>query len=242
MKAIVLCAGYGTRMGDLTREISKPMLPIQGKPLLEYTVRYLKHNGFDDIAINLHFKPELISDYFGTGAAWGVTIHYAYEETLLGTAGALRNFTDFLAATEDFLVIYGDLLVDEDLGPLLEMHRQHQATGTLVVHQRPNSNSLIQMDDRNRIIAFVERPSGSERQANSYPWVNSGIQLLNRRILNCVPQHSPADLPRDVYVPNLASESFYGKPLTGYRCALDSPNRYIEAQQAVAERRYKIFP
>ena len=241
MKAIVLSAGYGTRLGELTREIPKPMLSIAGKPLLEYMLGYLRHNNFDEIAINLHYKPELIQNYFGDGAAWGVKIYYAYEENLLGTAGAVRNFASFLGDTEDFLVIYGDLLLDQDLALLQQVHREKRAIATLLVHQRLNSNSLIKMDEDNRIVAFLERPSEEEKKATPYPWVNSVVQMLNRRILHYIPEHQPSDLPRDIYMSIISRERLYGVPLTSYRCAIDSPIRYEEAQQAVLSRKCKVF-
>jgi mannose-1-phosphate guanylyltransferase/phosphomannomutase len=241
MKALILCAGYGTRLGDLTREIPKPMLPIGGKPLLAYNIRYLARYGFDQIAINLHFKPEIIKDYFGDGSALGVSLHYVYEETLLGTAGAVKNLADYFSDADDFLVMYGDLLIDQDLTAMLAFHRAKQVSATLLLHQRANSNSLVQMDSDNRITHFIERPTEEQRQAAPYPWVNSGLQILNRRMRPHIPDKQPADLPRDVFMPALQHEAIYGFPLTGYRCAIDSPSRYIEAQAAVAEGRMKVF-
>jgi len=79
MKAMVLCAGYGTRLGDLTKEMPKPMLLIAGQPLLAYTLRYLAHYGFDQVAINLHHKPEVITNYVADGSQFGVRVHYSYE-------------------------------------------------------------------------------------------------------------------------------------------------------------------
>ena len=238
MKALVLCAGHGTRLGDLTRDTPKPMLPICGEPLLAYTLRYLTHYGFNQVAINLHFKPEMIMDYFGDGSRFGVVLHYSYEEVLLGTAGAIKKLETFFSDVDDFLVMYGDLLIDQDLTALMNFHRTKQASATLLLHQRAGSNSLVRMNEAQRITGFVERPTKAERQAAPYPWVNSGLQVLNRRMLDYIPAGRPADLPRDVYIPMLEQEPIYGFPLTGYRCAIDSPERYAEAQAAVAKGRY----
>lgn len=242
MKAIVLCAGYGTRLGDLTREIPKPMLPLGGKPLLEYTLRYLARNGFSEIGINLHFLPEQITDYFGAGERYGVSITYSHEPVLLGTAGAVKKLEPWLADVEDFLVLYGDILIDQNLTDLWSFHRKKQAMATLLLHQRASSNSLVQMDKTGRIIGFVERPTAEQRAAHPFPWVNSGVQLLNRRILNHIPAGRPSDLPRDVYGRIVELERFYGVPLSGYRCAIDSPARYAEAEAVIAEGRYHRLP
>jgi NDP-sugar pyrophosphorylase family protein len=239
VKAIVLCAGYGTRLGDLTREIPKAMLPLAGRPLLEYTIEYLAAQGCDDLAVNLHFCPEQIESYFGDGRRLGVRIHYSCEPQLLGTAGAIKELAPWLADADDFLVIYGDILTDQDLAPLWQVQQRHGALATLLLHQRPGSNSLVQMDQGGRITAFLERPSQPQRKACPFPWVNSVVQVLHRRILAYIPAGQVLDLPRDVYAKVVSSEKIYGVPLSGYRCAIDSAARYEEAQAAIREGRYQ---
>lgn len=240
MKALILAAGYGTRLGSVTRDIPKPLLPIEGYPLLAYTVAYLRDNGFTQIAINLHFLPEMITSQFGDGDKFGVELTYSHEDTLLGTAGALVKLKPFFSGEDEFLVIYGDLLIDQPLTGLLKQHRRTAAGATLLLHQRQGSNSLVTMAGDRRITGFVERPTDAERQENPFPWVNSGVQVLSSRMLECVPPQNPADLPKDVYMPQINKERIYGYPLTGYRCAIDSPRRYIEAQQAVCEGKYSM--
>ena len=240
MKALVLCAGYGTRLGALTRDTPKPMLPIAGEPLLAWTLRYLSAYGFTDIAINLHYRPESIKTYFKDGSAFGVRIHYSLEEVLLGTAGALKRLEAYLRDSEDFLVLYGDLLIDQDLQAMVQFHRQRQALGTLLLHQRPGSNSNVQLDADGRIVTLLERPSPETQKTIPWPWVNSGVQLLNRGILKYIPDNRPCDLPRDVYMPLVARERLLGFPLTGYRCAIDSTDRYEEAQSALTLGRYQF--
>jgi mannose-1-phosphate guanylyltransferase len=95
MKAMVLSAGYGTRLGDLTREIPKPMLDVNGHPILTYILANLKKHGFTEVAINLHFRPELIREYFGDGKNIGLRLTYSYEPELLGTAGGVKNVQPF---------------------------------------------------------------------------------------------------------------------------------------------------
>jgi NDP-sugar pyrophosphorylase family protein len=240
MKALVLCAGYGTRLGELTRDAPKAMLPICGQPLLAYNLRYLSRYGFDHVAVNLHYRAQMITDFFGDGRKFGVRVHYSCEEEPLGTAGAIRKLEAFFSDVDDFLVMYGDLLVDHDLSTMIGVHRARGASATLLLHQRPGSNSLVQMDNDNRIVGFLERPDAEERNANPYPWVNSGVQVLSRRILGYIPSDRPADLPRDVYIPALGKELLIGVPLRGYRCAIDSAARYAEACAAASEGRYSV--
>ncbi|MFO0625281.1 MAG: NDP-sugar synthase [Polyangiales bacterium] len=240
MRALVLSAGYGTRLGALTRETPKPLLPIEGVPLLVRTLQHLAAQGFRDVAVNLHFRGDLVRAALGDGAAAGVRVTWSEEPTLLGTAGAVRALRGFFEADDDesFLVLYGDLLLDEDLAPMLAQHRATGATATLLLHQRAGSNSLVQMGDDRRITGFVERPTPAQRARAPFPWVNSGVQVLHRRLIPRIPDGGPSDLPRDVYAPAVAAgEAIYGFPLRGYRCAIDSPARYDEAQAALREGR-----
>ena len=217
------------------------MLPICGEPLLAYTLRYLAHYGFDQIAINLHFKSKMIIEYLGDGSRFNVMLHYSHEDVPLGTAGAIKQLEEYFSDVEDFLVLYGDLLIDQDLTSFMDFHYSKQAFATLLVHQRGRSNSLVRMDESNRVTGFIERPTEAEQQTTSIPWVNSGLQALNRRVLQYISEGKPADLPRDVYMHLLDQEVIFGFPLTGYRCAIDSVERYKEAQRAIADGQYSII-
>ena len=167
-------------------------------------------------------------------------IHWEREERLLGTAGSVKRLESYFANCDDFLVVYGDLLTDEDLSALVAAHRRRaQAMATLLVHRRLGANSVLSLDSDQRIIGFVERPPAGFL-ADTDCWVNSGLQVLSRGLLARIPSGQVADLPRDVYIPALAEEKFYGFPLTGYRCAIDSPERYLEAQQAVESGRCRV--
>ncbi len=234
MRAMILAAGLGTRLGVLTEKLPKPMLPVNGKPLIEYNIINLVKHGFTEIIINTHFLPEMIRDFVGDGSRYGATIKYSYEEELLGTAGGVKNVEMFFDEKEPFLVLYGDLLTNQDLTALLQQHIQKKASATLILHQRNNSNSLVKLEDTGIISGFVERPSDSEREKYPFPWVNSGIQILQRDILKELTTGEFADLPRDVY-PNLCkNNTLYGLPLSGERVAIDSPKRY-EAACRIAE-------
>lgn len=237
MNAMVLCAGFGTRLGKLTSEIPKPMLPLRGQPILSHIIRHLQRHGFDQIAINLHFMPETIRNYFGDGAKWNVKLNYALEPQLLGTAGGVKNMESSLRPGGAFLVHYGDILTDQDFSAMLHFHQERKALATLLVHERARSNSVIVMDQEQRITNFLERPSEAERRRVESPWVNSGICICAPELLDHIPATGPTDLPRDVFPKLIAGRRLYGFPLSGYRCAIDSPERLAEAEAALAEGR-----
>ena len=232
-KAIILCAGYGTRLGRLTQCIPKPMLTLSDKPMLEYAILHLASQGFKDIGINMHYKYEQISSYFGDGSAFGVRIHYEYEPSLLGTAGALWNFHKWLNADDNFLVMYGDIITNQRIAPLWTKQIDTNSMATLLVHRRPGSNSQITVDDTGRIVEFIERPSHQQIEDNTLSWVNSAVHVLNRRVFDFISKGEVVDLPRDIFAPLVRRERMHVVPLSGYRCAIDSENKYRRAQKDV---------
>lgn len=234
MKAMVLCAGLGTRLGDLTKEIPKPMLPLHGRPMLAYILGNLKQHGFDDLVINLHFQPEMIRSHFGDGTAHGVRITYSHEPQLLGTAGGVKNVETFFRDAPEFLVHYGDIVTDQDFTAMLQFHRRQGALVTLLVHERAKSNSVVVVDGESRVTAFLERPRESERQGVTSRLVNSGVCLCAPELLAAIPADGPADFPRDVFPRLVPTRRLFAFPLSGYRCAIDSPERLVEAKVAIA--------
>ena len=240
MRAMVLCAGYGTRMGDLTRQTPKPMLPLPERPLLAYILAHLRAQGFEEIAVNLHFLPETIRDYFGDGSEMGVALTYVHEARLLGTAGGIKNMEGFLRESDPFLAQYGDVVTDQDLTAMLRFHRERGALATLLVHRRARSNSVVSLDGEGRITGFLERPSEEARRGVESDWVNSGICLCGPEIFAHIPAGTACDLPRDIFSKLAGTGRLFGFPLSGYRCAIDSPERLAEARAAIVEGRCRI--
>ena len=97
MKAMLLAAGLGTRLRPLTDHIPKCMVPVAGKPVLQRNIEWLRSQGVVDLVVNLHHYPEVVTDYFGDGSAFGVHLHYSYEPELLGTAGALWGAREYFS-------------------------------------------------------------------------------------------------------------------------------------------------
>ena len=230
MKAMILSAGYGTRLGNITKEIPKPMLDVNGKPMLEYIINNLKKHGFNQLAINLHFMPEIIKNYFGNGYEFGVDIVYSFEDTLLGTAGGVKKMENFFN-DDSFLVHYGDVVTDQDFSAMLKFHKEKNALATLLLHQRKKSNSVVSLDNENRIIGFLERPTDEERKHIKSPWVNSGICICEPEILKLIPKDTTNDLPRDIFSKNISCQRLFGFPLNAYRCAVDSPERLEQVRK-----------
>jgi len=225
-QAMILCAGFGTRLNELTKDTPKPMLELGDKPLLEHTILHLKKFGINKIIINLHYLPEKITSYFGNGDNFGVEIAYSYEDQPLGTAGAIKKVENKLAESENFLVIYGDVLSDLNYSDFLAFHKSKEnSLASIIVHERAKSNSIVEIDDNNKVIKFIERPSEEQLKFKSQNWVNSGIYCFDKKVLELIPEGF-SDFPKEIFPKIMLTESLYALALSAYRCAVDSEERY----------------
>jgi mannose-1-phosphate guanylyltransferase len=196
MKGLILAAGEGRRLRPLTRTRPKPMLPVAGRPLLEHIVTLFRRHGVEQLAINLHHKPAAITAHFGNGRQWGVRILYSYEEQLLGSAGAAKKLSWFFDQT--FVVFYGDLYTDLDLGVLIAFHRRHNALATVALYEvsNPAACGIVALDGQQRIRRFVEKPAPEEVFSNL---ANAGVYVLEPALLGFVPPGTPFDFGRDLF-------------------------------------------
>lgn len=237
--AMILCAGFGTRLQEYTKNFPKPMLQVLGKPILEYTIEHLYKLGFTEIIINVHYLAEKITSYFQDGYKWNVRIKYSYEEKPLGTAGAVKKVGNILRTFENFIVLYGDIICNQNYNDLLEFHKSKpNAIASIILHERNKSNSVVEMNSNNLIERFIERPKEKVKDKKQN-WVNSGLYCFNQKILNYIPEDVIYDFPRDIFSTLVDEKAIYGYPLKGYRCAVDSPQRYENLQNDFKKK--KIF-
>ncbi|MEM6961035.1 MAG: nucleotidyltransferase family protein [Myxococcota bacterium] len=235
MKALVLCGGYGKRLGNLTVRCPKPLLDLAGVPLVGRIFGHLKLHGFDEILINTHYRAADFSNALGDGARWGVKLHYVYEPELLGTAGTCKALLPSIGSR--LLVHYGDVVHTHDLANLCDQHVRTNAEATIVVHRRRGSNSFAELDEHNRIVRFVERPDSLPPES-AIPWAFSGIALLERSCIAKFSGHTPLDLPKDVFTRLAPEKRLFAHPLQGFRCAVDSPERLKKARQFFLKKIY----
>jgi NDP-sugar pyrophosphorylase family protein len=232
MKALILAAGMGTRLGPLTRAVPKPMLPVGGRPLLEHIIELLRRHGIVDIAINLHYRPDTVLHHFGSGEAWGVHLRYSYEASLLGSAGtALRQLAWIYP--DPFVVYYGDVYSDADLSELIEQHRSSGAAATIAVHlvDDPTRCGIVEFGADRRVRRFVEKPAADQVFSH---WANSGIYVLNPEVLHHVTD-IPSDFGHEVF-PRLleAGQPIQVYPITGTLIDIGTPESYTRTQQLFA--------
>ncbi|HAW60667.1 MAG TPA: hypothetical protein DCW86_04280, partial [Actinobacteria bacterium] len=211
MKAMILAAGLGTRLRPLTEEISKPMVPIVNKPVMEHIVELLASHGFSEIIVNLHYHADVITDYFKNGSKWGVNLYYSFEESLLGTAGGVGKVKKFFNH-ETFLIISGDALTDLDLTRLVEFHKKKKALATIVLTEveDPSKYGVVITDEKDRILEFQEKPSREEARSKL---ANSGIYVFGPNVFDFIPANTFYDFGRNLF-PTFVQKK---EKLYGYR-------------------------
>jgi NDP-sugar pyrophosphorylase family protein len=196
MKAMILAAGEGTRLRPLTLTCPKPMLPVGERPLLEYNITRLRNYGIRDIAINLHYLPEVVTNYFGDGRRWGVALHYSFEETLLGSAGAIKKLASFF--DEPFVVMYGDLFTFIDLAQLIAHHQRLAAQVTIAVQavDNPVGKGIVELDRHGWITRFAEKPKVDQIFSNL---ANAGVYVLEPEVVQWIPAQAVSDFGHDIF-------------------------------------------
>ena len=196
--AVIMAGGKGSRLRSITNdEIPKPMVPVNGKPLLEYQVDKLKAYGIKKIVMIVGHLGEKIEDHFKDGKDFGVDIDYIFEKEPLGTAGAFYYLKDKID-TKDFLLIFGDVFFDLDFDRMEAFHFKNSALTTLLAHPNghPYDSDLIQMDDNGKVVGFDSKHNVRDYWYDNM--VNAGMYVINRELMDLVKEPIKTDFERDI--------------------------------------------
>src|SRR4029453_10614688 len=240
MRAMILSAGFGTRLWPLTEDRTKPAIPILGKPLVGYVAEYLARYGCDEIVVNLHYRPESVRKALGDGSRFGVKLHYVDEPVILGTSGALDNTRSFFES-ETFVVVKGKIITDMDLNAALETHRKSNAIATLVLlpNARRERFSVVETED-GRVKAFGGMPIDSD--AGPAPLMFTGIQILEPRIFEYIPRGVFSHSTTDVYPQAIANgEVIAAHTASGKWRELSTLRRYLDISVELLKEEGKSF-
>jgi len=210
MKGIVLAGGEGRRLKPLTQNRPKPLLPVAGRPCVDYVLRSLINSGVRELVVTTAFMSDALIKSVSEGLAYDASILYSFEATPAGTAGSVKRVADFIDGT--FVVAMGDVLVDLDVRPLIEFHRRKKSVATIALTEveDPTEYGIVGLDKSGRIQRFKEKPSREEAFSNL---VNAGIYVLEPDVLDLIPDDRPSDFSKDVFPLVLAK----GMPLHGMR-------------------------
>jgi histidinol-phosphate phosphatase family protein len=202
MIAVILAGGKGERLRPLTDHVPKPMVKVNGKPVLEQQVEVLRRYGIVKVFILTGYLGNVIEDYFGRGKNFGLEIECLQEDTPLGTAGALKLLKNRIQ--QDFLVVYGDVIFDLKISDLISFHREKNGVATLVAHQtdHPHDSDLLLTDDTEQVVEFWPKPHNSSRSNLS----NAALYILSPEVFHYLPAVCPADIMHDL-LPRLLANS-----------------------------------
>ena len=212
MKAMILAAGFGTRLFPLTIDRTKPAIPFLGKPLVGYVAEYVAKHGVTEFVVNLHHQPQSVIDALGDGTEFGVKIDYTVEEPkILGTAGALDNAREFLQ-DDTFLIVNGKIITDIDISAALETHKSSGAIATMILKPNSKREKFTIVETVGGLVTgfgdYAKPVSEDELRDTEHeivtPLMFTGIHILEPRVFDYIPRGVYSDIVPTFYNPALA--------------------------------------
>ena len=239
MKAFLLAAGYGTRLRPLTNTVPKCMVPIQGRPLLEWWFELLRSHGVSEVLVNTHYLPEPVREYL---QHWnrenrGLTAHEFYEPSLLGSGGTIRANRSFVAGEESFLICYTDNLTDADLSAFQRFHLGHDGVLSMALFHTnlPQQCGIAALDREGRVVEFQEKPAHPKSNL-----ANAGMYIARQELFRLLPEKPELDFGKDV-LPQLVGR-MYGWQTQGYLIDIGTKENFERANREWRNDYYQDAP
>ncbi len=242
MKAMILAAGFGTRLFPLTIDRTKPAIPFLGKPLVGYVAEYVAKFGFKDVVVNLHHQPDSVIKALGDGSRFGVRINYTLEEPkILGTAGALDNARELLE-DDTFLIANGKIITDIDISKAVETHKNSGAIATMILKPNTKREKFTIVETADGLITgfgdyakpFTELEIRDTTGELSTPLMFTGIHILEPRVFDYIPRGVYSDIVPTFYNPAIAAGEIIGAHVTDANWfELSTIPRYLDISLAM---------
>ncbi len=220
---MILAGGLGTRLRPLTLHTPKPLLPVGGRPILEHIIDWLKANSVADVVISTGYLGSMIERYLGDGSKRGVRVEYAVSDKPLGIAGQLRNASSRLPS--QFVCLYGDAILDFDLGELLRFHAKRKdalLTMALMKETIRTKYGVIELDRDGRVSLWKEKPAIEND-------INVGCYVMGKRFLDYIPRSPVAGMKEAFDSAMEAGEPIYGLKVRGTFWDIGDRQAYEEA-------------
>ena len=227
MYALTIAGGRGERLKPFTDTVPKAMTPINGRPILEYQVRWMRSHGVTDVVFLTGYLAETIRDHFGDGSAFGIRAHYSHEDQPLGRGGAIRKGLHLVPGDEEtVLVANGDTLTDLDLSLLTDIHHKRNAMATLMLTRHPSQFGLVHLGEDDLVEEFAEK--------QPLPlWINAGVYLFDTKIEELLPESGDHEVST---FPLLAKEKrMAALPTDAMWLTVDSAKDLREASEILAD-------
>lgn len=224
MKVVIMAGGRGTRISSVASDIPKPMIKIEGKPVLEHEIECLRKQGFTDIIMTVSHLGNIIMDHFKDGSDFGVNIEYYFEKEPLGNAGALFQLKDKL--TEDFLLLNADAVFDVDFNRFVAYHKSHRGLATLFTHpnSHPYDSGLIVADEKGAVLQWLAKED--DRPEYYRNRVNAGLHVISPKVLDVEITTIKVDLDRQLLKPLAGTGQMYVYDSPEYVKDMGTPERY----------------
>lgn len=243
MKAMILAAGMGTRLKPLTDDRPKCLMPLAGRPLIEWTLNWLKQHGVTECVINLHYLPDQVKAFVGDGSRFGLVAQYSFEPVLLGTAGAVKKMADFF--DEPFYLIYGDNFSQWNLRELNDVFKRQSSIAVMAVHWRDDvtHSGMIEMAENGQITKIIEKPKNEDVTSH---YVNAGFFFMDPKIFHFIPTGQYCDFSYDVFSSVLkSSQKMYAVKMDEPIIGIDDLQAYDRANtladELVSGKMKKVF-
>jgi D-glycero-D-manno-heptose 1,7-bisphosphate phosphatase len=235
-QAVILCGGKGTRLAERVRDLPKPMIPLEGRPVLDHIISNLAKAGIRRFLLAAGYHGDVVARYYATTRHADCRIEVLTEPESRGTAGALRWCAGRLE--EDFVLAYGDVFLDFDARRLIAAHETQRRLGTLLVRvsDHPWDSHLVVADEAGRVVEFVDRREPGRLYRNV---ANAAVHVLSRRVLDFVPEGRPGDLGADVFPAAIARGETLGVHFLeeeGFVKDMGTPERLAAVEEYLADR------
>jgi NDP-sugar pyrophosphorylase family protein len=240
MRAMILAAGFGTRLQPLTNTTPKALVPVAGRPLIEYGLLFLRSQGVTEVVINLHHLGEKIRAALGDGSLYGMRIVYSPEDPILESGGGIKKAQPLLDGGA-FVVLNCDTILDLDLQEVLAFHQRKQAVATLVLRPDPDAAQygVLAINDRGQIRRIRDQALAVAEPVS--PYMFTGLQILEPRVFAFMPELKPFSTTRETY-PRImhAGEALYGFVHSGPWMVVDDAAGMAQATQAIVSGQVRL--
>ena len=239
-RAMVLAAGRGTRLAPITDTIPKPLVPVAGRPFLEWILAFLRAGGITDVVVNLHHLGHRIAEHVGDGARFGVRVAYSWEDPILDTGGGIKRAEPLLAG-EPFVVVNGDSLLEIPLSELLAFHRERGGVITMALRENPDPAryGIVDLDRTGRVRRVLGRPADVDVPLR--PFMFPGLHVFEPGIFAWMDADTPFSVTRVTYPRVLAAgQAVFGWVTAARWINIDTPDALAAADAELSAAPFRI--
>lgn len=233
MKAVIIAGGFGTRLRPLSCTRPKHLFPLAGRPLLDWTLERLANSGVKEIVFAVNYMADAFSKRYGK-SAFGMKTDYCQESEPLGTGGCVKNAERIIGHDEAFLLLNGDILSELDYIQLIAEHTENKGVATITLHRvkDPSRYGVVELEEKNRIKRFIEKPPKGKAPSNL---INAGIYALSPEIFNYIPANKRVSIERAVFPVLARNNELFGYKFNGLWIDIGEPYDFLKGNRILLD-------